>query len=338
MGCTNPMQVSFKLDDQNVKRLDFTSYKTWKTTSTWCEKGNISLSYADGIQILPCGKCKSCRLAKARMWSLRCLLESRYYASSYFLTLTYAPKSLPFSKEGKRTLVKKHYQDFLKRLRIKIERSNVCHDKDTKIKYFGCGEYGDKRGRPHYHFCMFGLPLSDLVYHSTSKRGDIYYTSKFLEDIWTYGKVIVGAVTMKSAGYVARYTMKKQYNADLKAAFYYGRIEEFQCQSTGLGKKFFNEFYQYFYDLGTIVIDDQHYTIPRYFDKLLEKKDLTLYEKVKYERALHMYEMLRADNELPSSEKQTSYDRLNVKATIQDINAKRLIRIYDNESLQEMTG
>ena len=29
-----------------------------------------------------------------------------------------------------------------------------------KIRYFACGEYGDRTARPHYHAIVFGLSLS----------------------------------------------------------------------------------------------------------------------------------------------------------------------------------
>lgn len=44
---------------------------------------------------------------------------------------------------------KDHFQKFMKRLR---------RDLDTPIKYFSCGEYGDKSFRPHYHAIILGVP------------------------------------------------------------------------------------------------------------------------------------------------------------------------------------
>jgi hypothetical protein len=41
-----------------------------------------------------------------------------------------------------------HFQKFMKRLRDRI--------KPLKIRFFHCGEYGDKTRRPHYHALIFG--------------------------------------------------------------------------------------------------------------------------------------------------------------------------------------
>lgn len=62
---------------------------------------------------LPCGQCIGCRLAHSRDWATRCVHEAHMHDYNCFITLTYSPEHLP---EGG-TLVRKHFTDFMKRLR-----------------------------------------------------------------------------------------------------------------------------------------------------------------------------------------------------------------------------
>lgn len=154
---------------------------------------------------LPCGKCLSCRMSQARMWSVRCAYELQEHTSSCFVTLTYNNEHLP---DGD-TLWKPDYQMFFKRLRKRIA--------PIKIRYFGCGEYGSLNFRPHYHFIIFGWSPPDLEPFFCS-GGNVVYRSKFLESVWSnrdhgfpgpLGFVTVGDVTEDSIKYVCRYTLKK---------------------------------------------------------------------------------------------------------------------------------
>jgi hypothetical protein len=63
-----------------------------------------------------------------------------------FITLTYSDEHLP--EDG--SLNPEHLTRFWKRL-----RKNESADKKDWIRYFACGEYGEKRGRPHYHAMVF---------------------------------------------------------------------------------------------------------------------------------------------------------------------------------------
>lgn len=74
-------------------------------------------SYADldSPVTLACGRCIGCRLEYSRQWAVRCVHEASLYDDNCFITLTYDNENLP---EGG-TLVKKHFQDFMKRLRKK---------------------------------------------------------------------------------------------------------------------------------------------------------------------------------------------------------------------------
>ena len=58
-----------------------------------------------------------------------------------FTTLTYSNEHLP------PTLDRKHLGGFVKRLRDRLARS----EPGRTIRFFGCGEYGTRTKRPHYH-------------------------------------------------------------------------------------------------------------------------------------------------------------------------------------------
>lgn len=143
-----------------------------------------------------CGKCIGCKLEYSRQWAMRCMHEARYHEWNSFVTLTYDDAHLPING----TLVKKHPQDFFKRLRY--------HLGEQRIKYFLAGEYGEQLGRPHYHACIFGYFPKDVKRYS-EKNGYFLYTSESLDRIWGKGTTKVGSVTYESAGYVARYCLKK---------------------------------------------------------------------------------------------------------------------------------
>lgn len=120
------------------------------------------------------------------------ILESLKHQGSCFVTLTYSDEFLP---EGG-TLVPKDAQAFLKRLRKAVA--------PIKIRFYLVGEYGDKTFRPHYHLAIFGLP--DTAYQT-------------IADAWSIngcpiGHVVVGTLTVESAGYIAGYVTKKMTKSD----------------------------------------------------------------------------------------------------------------------------
>nr|UXQ88040.1 MAG: replication initiation protein [Microvirus sp.] len=146
---------------------------------------------------LPCNKCPSCKLRKAKEWALRCWHESQMHEQNAYVTLTYSDENLPPYEN----LDHRDFQLFIKRFRAKYP--------ERKIKYFMCGEYGDKTHRPHYHVIMFGYYPPDPVYHRT-ENGHRYYKSKELDAFWKNGFTDTSSVSYYSAGYVARYALKKQ--------------------------------------------------------------------------------------------------------------------------------
>ena len=96
-----------------------------------------------GSMMVACGRCAPCRAGKVREWAHRIELEASLHEVNCFLTLTYDDEHLP---EGN-TLEPSHLTLFIKRLRERF-RPNA-------IRYFACGEYGDRSERPHYHLVVF---------------------------------------------------------------------------------------------------------------------------------------------------------------------------------------
>lgn len=146
--------------------------------------------------------------------------ESFSHEDNCFITLTYNDFNIPKSPSANFTLVKKDFQDYIKRVRASIQYDK----KDIKLKYYAVGEYGENTNRPHYHAVIFGLGLDHI---------------KYLEDAWSYGFVKVGSLTYDSARYVAGYVQKKLYG---KEARQYGDCQPpFSLMSKGIGKEFVRE-------------------------------------------------------------------------------------------------
>lgn len=237
---------------------------------------------------IPCGKCVGCRMRYSRTWADRCLLESKYHAFNYFVTLTYDDEHVPTSSYFDDfdnvvpvlTLVKKDLQLYFKRLR----------KKGFVFRYYACGEYGDSTFRPHYHVLFFADTAIPDLKAFTFKRGDWFYTSEFLESEWSLGHVLVGDLTWASAAYTARYVMKKLggYAAEDYRSF--GLEPEFCVMSRkpGIGYQYFEDHKDEIYKNGVIHIstyDGGKKMLPSaYFDRLMELDNPELMRDIKQQR------------------------------------------------------
>lgn len=259
---------------------------------------------------LPCSYCVGCRLEYSRQWSLRCVHEASCYQSNCFITLTYDNAHLP--EHG--SLVVEHFQGFMKRLRERYS--------DVKMKYYHCGEYGDKLGRPHYHVLLFGFDFADKVY-KCSRRGNQYFESQILDKIWGHGKCILGNLTLQSAGYVARYAVKKQYG--MKKSFG-KRIDEYATMSNGIGRQWFYRNYQDVYANDFIIVlnaknQPVKHKPPRRYDEWFKEIDPVRYAEIKRNRM-----------DLAESLPEQSEDRLLVREECKNLCLTRLFREYDKVS------
>ena len=256
---------------------------------------NVNDALTDRPLNVPCGKCTGCRLARSRDWAIRCSHEADSHACNSFLTLTYNAANLP--KYG--TLVPQDMRKFLGRLRD--------HLKPHRIRFFGCGEYGDQLSRPHYHICLFGFDFgADRVLFKRTRNGHGLYISPFLTKTWGKGHAVIGDLTFESAAYTARYVMKKQggdnapfhYAAlDYSDGSIYSRVPEFVRMSLGrkdgpkgLGEQWIEKYWKDVYPSDEVTLLTpkglKRWKPPRYYDKWLEKNQPDVYREVKRNRIL----------------------------------------------------
>lgn len=195
-----------------------------------------------------------------------------------FITLSYNEKHLPEDMSIDIT----HFQKFLKRYRKYLKAEDEENPKP--IRYFHCGEYGEENLRPHYHAAIFGHKFDDQVESSVTEKGDQMYTSATLDKIWGLGKCWIGQLNFQSAGYIARYIMKKIGGA--AAAIHYQHIDpltgevhqvlpEYVSMSLkpGIGKKWFEKFHADVYPSDEVMHQGKSIQPPKYYDTLYAKQD-----------------------------------------------------------------
>lgn len=256
---------------------------------------SIKDAFIDQRLELPCGKCTFCRLEYSRQWAVRAQHEASLYDNNCFITLTYNKQHLP----KHRALDLDAPTKFMRRLRKEF---------GPDIRSFGCAEYGDKHGRPHYHLAIFNHDFTDKDVFKI-KGAFKLYRSRALEELWPYGYSSVGGLSFQSAAYIARYVTKKmslssQSTPEAKQAYYkkylsYSDIHTRAIKNLrptergvsisrmpGIGKAWFEKHWRDVYPRDEIVIDGVKQRPPRYYDRLLELANPELYLKVKIQRSL----------------------------------------------------
>jgi len=182
-----------------------------------------------------------------------------------FITLTYNNKTL-FAKDREKAhkaenlmdrrgrLCQEDMQKFFKRLRKKYS--------DRKLTYIYCGEYGERRWRPHYHAVIFGID---------------YLENVDWENIWGLGHVDTSNlyVTDNAIQYVIGYVKKKIPGRSQSYAKYEGnnRPAPYLRASQGLGGEWSDLHIDEWSK--TLELAYRGYTIPvpRYYIKRAKKNE-----------------------------------------------------------------
>lgn len=233
---------------------------------------------------ISCGQCIGCRIMHAQGWAIRCTHEAQLYNDNCFITLTYDNDHLP--PHG--TLRKTDHQKFMKRLRKQ--------HKHKTIRFFTVGEYGEANGRPHYHTLLFNHDFADKAFYTNRRNIPVWHSAE-LTKLWGHGRIEIGTLTTASAGYAARYALKKvngaalqkidtrtglkKYEAiDLSTGEIVKLTPEYLTMSTkpGIGKGWWDKYKTDVYPDGFVVLDGKKYKVPDYYTEQykLEQPDAYL--------------------------------------------------------------
>jgi len=210
--------------------------------------------------------------------------EAKCHDDNCFVTLTYSDEHLP--REG--SLDRSAFRLFMDRVRKAVGYG--------KVRYFHCGEYGERFGRPHYHALLFGLDFPDKRRYPNGKEYP-EWTSPMLDDLWGLGGCRIGSVSFESAAYLTRYMVKSEVARlnyghwsqfqRAREEYYAGREPEYHTMSRrpGLGTAWLEQFGNEVYPADEVIARGRPGRPPRFYDKKLEEVDVLEAWQVKRARA-----------------------------------------------------
>jgi len=305
--------------------------KGWRSSirNPSTRKRAITFKFSEALSdmpvTLPCGQCIGCRLQKSREWAIRMTHEASLYEDNCFITLTYSDEHLP--KNG--SLDYGAGPAFMMRLRERF---------GAGIRSYGCAEYGEQFGRPHYHICLFNFNFKDRT--PWKKHGGFqYYVSEDLKSLWKFGHSVVADFSFETAAYVARYVTKKltgKRQSDYEMKDQDGNVlydsngeivwkcpEKSICISRmpGIGRPWLEAYHRDVYPFDEVILGERKLKPPKYYDRLFEVDRPEVFRQVKAKRR-HAISELDQDG---------LDQRLEVREKIQHLKAKKLIRGYEKD-------
>ena len=265
---------------------------------------------------IPCGQCIGCRLERSRQWAMRCLHEASLHERNCFLTLTFSPEHIT-TRDNPWSVDVRDFQLFMKRLRKRY---------GSKIRFFHCGEYGEKNLRPHYHAILFNHDFDDRTLFKVN-NGHPLYISEELSSLWPFGFATIGDVTFESAAYVARYVMKK-VTGDA-AEEHYKRIDpdtgelidvkpEYTTMSRrpGIAADWIAKYVDDVYPKDFVIVNGKKVRPPKFYDAYLDKVNPFEHDWVKDNRIIDGRKY--SANNTP--------ERLKVREEVKKMQLQRLVR------------
>lgn len=242
MQCVSPI---------SVRNPELDNFSNWFVTLDGKALNPITGEVIEPRISVPCGRCIVCQNNRREAWAARLELESRTAAITYFITLTFNEDSVP------KEICVEDLQKFFKRLR-----------KFHNLRYFACGEYGGRSGRPHYHAVVFLERFEDLSVFQNH-----------VQSSWPFGFVQVSVANRERFAYVAKYTVKTILDLPngIKAPF------AIMSRRPGIASQYFSDIQVFRHDILSLE-GGKIAPLPRY---LLEKLPESEQVSIKRDRRNH---------------------------------------------------
>jgi len=224
--------------------------------------------------------------------------EASLYESNCFITLTYDDEHLPWAN----SLNVRDFQLFLKRLRKKYSHQ--------KIRFYHCGEYGERHGRPHYHALLFGFDFPDKIHLGIRNKLPVW-RSPSLEKLWNKGRSEIGSLTFDSAAYVARYILKKHVDPHNNVHELREPEHVTMSRRPGIGKPWLDKYQSEVYPRDSVITRGMPTKPPRYYDLQFELSNPEGMDAVRRGRTL-----TRATSNRPNSQASRAADHEILKARL----------------------
>ena len=159
---------------------------------------------------VPCGHCKDCQKQLQDDWYIRALFEWKRVKALggdlFFPTLTYRDSDLPWYFDENYGFECPCFnlddiKGFRDKLRVNLKRKGYP---DTEIRYLAIPEYGDEKGRSHYHVLLF-VPFFI----------DVHSMLDILRRSWCHGFIGISKrgllmQSIKGVNYAMKYLSKPQ--------------------------------------------------------------------------------------------------------------------------------
>ena len=258
---------------------------------------------------VPCGKCHECLRIRMDEWTWRMWIEAKHSDSCHFITLTYANEEdmeMVDSDTGElyeRVLIYSDLKKFLQRLQKRQAYYNSkLKDEDTlkglkrvykPIRYFACGEYGSKTGRPHFHAIIYNCSpkiLDEICQIQETTEDGTVLQSISPKSIWPHGYASISQYNVRRLAYTVKYVMKstdEKFYAHLPKNFHPKAV---MSKNPVIGAAFLKEkkYYQDNNKQEVLHPNGKKFPMPRYF----RDRWFTRIEQMKYglEKQLKMLE------------------------------------------------
>lgn len=167
----------------------------------------VTVKTPNGAQLVACRECWQCRQRKIDDYVGRCIAETKTSVKAHAFTLTYGT-----DEEGSadhiraRILMYTDVQKFFKKLR---SAGYPC-------RYFVVGEYGDRKGRAHWHGMIFwqgAVPAMPI----RKKR-------VFALPQWEHGYSFIDDPSVSAVRYACKYIQKDMHKAGRQGMHAFSRF------------------------------------------------------------------------------------------------------------------